>query len=106
MAYVLDKSLSLRLGRPSTIQDYDITVPYPSSDDPRRALITDFLRVWVVASKIQGQIYELLYCPEAIAQALSVRQSRVQLLVHRLEELEDMTQKEAVRNSNPDQIVL
>ncbi|GAB1321099.1 Zn(2)-C6 fungal-type domain-containing protein [Madurella fahalii] len=95
VTYVLDKSLSLRLGRPPTIQDYDITVPYPSSDDPERALITDFLRLWVIASKIQGQIYELLYCPEAIAQPLSVRQSRVQLLVHQLEELETMTQETA-----------
>lgn len=95
--YIFDKSLSLRLGRAPTIQDYDITVPYPSSDDPDREAVTELLRLWVVASKIQGQIYELLYCPEALAQPAPVRQSRVQILVSRLEELDALTLEAVVR---------
>ncbi|KXH67887.1 fungal specific transcription factor, partial [Colletotrichum salicis] len=47
--YFIDKSLSLRLGRPSTIQDYDVTAPYPSS-----------------ASKMHGALMSY-FCPETIA---------------------------------------
>jgi hypothetical protein len=60
-----------------------------------------FCHLWVAASKIQGQIYELLYCPEAIAQPVSVRQSRVQLLVSRLDDLDILTCEICVRDANP-----
>lgn len=89
--YILEKGLSLRLGRCSTIQDYDITVPYPASDDPRRTAICDFTTTWAKAAKIQGEIYERLYCPEAVAQSDAVRRSRMQTLVQSLEELEAFT---------------
>jgi hypothetical protein len=98
VAFILDKSLSLRLGRSSTIQGYDVTVPEPSSDRPGHSpMITAFFSLWIVGSRIQGQIYELLYCPEAIAQPESVRRSRVELLLQRFEELEKLTDAEAVR---------
>ena len=35
--YFVDKSLSLRLGRPSTIQDWDITLARPSTSEHLRA---------------------------------------------------------------------
>jgi hypothetical protein len=90
VAYILDKSLSLRLGRSSTIQDYDVTTPEPdirSSKTPTTA----FFGLWVIGSRLGGQIYELLYCPEAIAQPESTRRSRVQLLARRLGELDALT---------------
>jgi hypothetical protein len=98
VAFILDKSLSLRLGRSSTIQEYDVTVPEPSIDRPgHNLMITAFFSLWIVGSRLQGQIYELLYCPEAIAQPESVRRSRVELLLQRFEELERLTNAEAVR---------
>lgn len=94
--YTIDKSLSLRLGRSSTIQDYDVTVPDPNSlphEDP----ITSFFDLWVVVSRLQGQIYELLYCPDAIAQPEPVRKSRVQLLIRQLGEIDSLTLDVSVR---------
>ncbi|KAK4039663.1 hypothetical protein C8A01DRAFT_46920 [Parachaetomium inaequale] len=88
--YTMDKSLSLRLGRSSTIQDYDVTVPDPG-DGPGQSPVGSFFGLWVIASRIQGQIYELLYCPDAVAQPEPVRRSRAQLLLVRLGELEALT---------------
>ncbi|KAK0736357.1 hypothetical protein B0T21DRAFT_178670 [Apiosordaria backusii] len=89
--YVVDKNLSLRLGRSSSIQDYDITVPYPSTDDPGNFGITSWFLLWVLSAKIQGQVYEMLYCPEAVAQSENVKRARVKVLVSRLEEVEAKT---------------
>lgn len=90
------------MGRSSTIQDYDVTIPDPQSDCPSQSPITSFFSLWVAASRLQGQIYELLYCPDAIAQPDSVRKSRAQLLIHRLEDLESRTQEETVSDLTPE----
>ncbi len=97
VAYVLDKSLSLRLGRSSTIQEYDVTLPDPRTSGPETSSTAAFFGLWVIGSRIQGQIYELLYCPEAIALPESTRRSRVQLLEHRLGELDSLTHETSVR---------
>ncbi|KAK3301852.1 uncharacterized protein B0T15DRAFT_442060 [Chaetomium strumarium] len=97
VVYLLDKSLTLRLGRSSTIQECDITVPLPSTDDPDQTPIAIFFSLWVLSSRLQGQIYELLYCPAAIAQPESVRKSRVQLLEQQLAELGALTDKETAK---------
>lgn len=97
MVYSLDKSLSLRLGRSSTIQDSDVTITVPCDDGTRQSLMVSFVRIWVIESRIQGQIYELLYCPEAIGQSEVVRKSRAQLLLSRLDELETLVQEVLVR---------
>ena len=94
--YIVDKSLSLRLGRSSTIQDYDVTVPYPDTDDPGWTGLTSCFVLWVMAAKIQGQIYEMLYCPEAMTQPEEVRKARVEILAKRLEDLEADTNALAV----------
>ena len=97
IAYVLDKSLSLRLGRSSTIQDYDVTVPDARINSLDKSPTAAFFGLWVVASRLQGQIYELLYCPDAISQPELSRRSRVQLLLHRLGELDSLTHEATVR---------
>ncbi|KAK4164052.1 putative transcriptional regulatory protein [Cladorrhinum sp. PSN259] len=94
--YIVDKSLSLRLGRSSTIQDYDVTLPYPSYDDPGTTGLTSCFVLWCMAAKVQGQIYELLYCPEVMIQSEEVRRSRVDVLVQRLDELENRTEELSV----------
>jgi hypothetical protein len=96
IVYTMDKSLSLRLGRSSTIQDYDVTLPDPHSI-PHQNPITSFFDLWVIVSRLQGQIYELLYCPAAIAQPEPVRRSRVELLIHQLGELDSLTSEVSVR---------
>ncbi|KAK3296563.1 uncharacterized protein B0H64DRAFT_374636 [Chaetomium fimeti] len=98
--YTIDKSLALRLGRSSTIQDYDVTVPDPGADASPGASeypIACFFGLWVIASRIHGQIYELLYCPDAIAQPDPIRKSRAQLLLDQLGELDASTRDTAAK---------
>ncbi|KAI0882423.1 uncharacterized protein GGS22DRAFT_43903 [Annulohypoxylon maeteangense] len=91
--YFLDKSLSLRLGRASTIPDWDITTHRPSISDPHKEPAVAYFVLWVEAARCQGNIYELLYSPDAVAQPDDVRQSRAQLLVNNLQTLEQATQE-------------
>jgi hypothetical protein len=105
VVYTLDKSLTLRLGRSSTIQECDITVPTPSTDSEGTP-VANFFYLWVLGSRLQGQIYELLYCPDAIAQPESVRKSRVQVLEQELAELAALTDKETVGNLPTQHITL
>lgn len=86
--YIADKGLALRLGRASTVQDYDVTVPYPASEGRSSNPIAMFLRGWVLVAHVQGQIYERLYCPEAIGLSEGVRYERVQALAGELREIE------------------
>ncbi|KAK4448419.1 fungal-specific transcription factor domain-containing protein [Podospora aff. communis PSN243] len=95
--YLLDRSLCLRLGRSSSIQDYDITVPYPSGTVPHRIAIAEFMKLWIKGSQIQGLIYERLYSPEAVRQTEVVRRARMQSLVQQLKELEDSTNEVIAR---------
>lgn len=82
--YVLDKGLSLRLGRPSVIQDYDITVPIPTASIDRHPAIEHCLLTWIKVSRCQGRVYELLYSPAALAQDDGIRTARAQALADEL----------------------
>ncbi|KAF6803625.1 fungal specific transcription factor domain-containing protein [Colletotrichum sojae] len=86
--YYIDKSLSLRLGRPSTIPDWHVTMPEPSLKEPLEDPMLPWFVIWIRTSKIQGQIYELLYSPASMAQAYHVRQTRVHELVSMLHDVE------------------
>lgn len=88
--YSIHQGLCLRLGRCSTIQDYDITIPYPSRTEPHRQPICAYSTLWIRAAKLQGEIYERLYCPDAIAQSENVRRSRLDALVRSSDELESL----------------
>ncbi|KAH8881491.1 hypothetical protein GQ53DRAFT_799192 [Thozetella sp. PMI_491] len=66
MTYALDKGLALRLGRPSLLQDYDITLsrtlePFAEFDDQRQTV-----QNWIVHAQVQGRVYEELYSPAAL----------------------------------------
>lgn len=96
--YFLDKSLSLRLGRASTIADWDITTHRPSTSDLHKAPVMAYFVLWVEAARCQGNIYQMLYSPEAVTQPDHIRQSRAQLLVDNLRALEQATQETNVGN--------
>lgn len=85
--YFLDKSLSLRLGRSSTIPDWDISVPPPGTSDANSQPLIDYFVLWIRSARCQGKIYELLYSPDATSQPEPVRQNRVQSLVREMEVL-------------------
>lgn len=88
--YVMDKGMSLRLGRASTIQDWDVTIPLPEctpggqASDPEPAPL---LAMGVKIARCQGNIYELLYSPASGALPDHIRHSRVQVLENQLGEV-------------------
>ena len=70
--YMMDKTLSLRLGRASIIQDWDMSLPYPNIDSDHArfgSLVqqgqkgTEMLLYWIKVAQIQGQAYEKLFSP-------------------------------------------
>ncbi|KAL0932879.1 fungal specific transcription factor domain-containing protein [Colletotrichum truncatum] len=91
--YCMDKALSLRLGRASTIPDWHITMPYPSLKEPVEDPIMPYYVFWIQTAKCQGMIYEMLYSPESMAQPYHVRQTRVHELVSMLHDIETKIQE-------------
>ena len=71
--YCLDKPLALRLGRASTIQDYDISLPWKIELEGIAEPWERVYQLWIKLSRIQGQIYEQLYSPAALCQGESER---------------------------------
>ncbi|BDD58791.1 hypothetical protein MAP00_004041 [Monascus purpureus] len=78
--YCLNKALSLRLGRASVIQDYDISLPSENEDltaaGPWRAVVP----LWIRLAMIQGKVYELLYSPAALCQSEGERVAHAERL--------------------------
>ncbi|KAK2025540.1 fungal-specific transcription factor domain-containing protein [Colletotrichum zoysiae] len=91
--YYIEKSLSLRLGRASTIPDWHITMPLPTVKEQMASPILPYLVLWIKTAKCQGQIYEKLYSPDSIKQPYHVRQTRIHELVSSLHEIEMRTQE-------------
>lgn len=67
MIYMFDKTLSLRLGRASVIQDWDISLPFllAGEQPTSRPDGSQMLAYWIKVARVQGQIYEKLFCPAA-----------------------------------------
>ncbi|KAF2738010.1 hypothetical protein EJ04DRAFT_80761 [Polyplosphaeria fusca] len=71
--YIMEKGLSLRLGRPSHLRDEEITLSFDSG--PRD----------VRASRIQGKVYEQLYSPFGLSLREAERARIAQSLVEELQ---------------------
>lgn len=95
--YFIDKSLSLRLGRASTIQDWDVTVPLLTSNPPNATPLSAFICLWVATARCQGHIYELLYSPDSMTQSDDVRRFRAQKLVNDLKDISRRSKELSVR---------
>lgn len=88
--YIVDKGLSLRLGRTSTIRDWDVTIPLPETtpeDQASDQVPASFLELGVKIARCQGDIHELLYSSTSLALPDHVRHSRVQILESQLGEI-------------------
>ena len=66
LVYTHDKIISLRLGRASTIQDYDIDLPISTMGEYGVPPLGLVMQYWLEVTRIQGQVYELLYSPAAL----------------------------------------
>ncbi|KAJ5620793.1 transcriptional regulator family: Fungal Specific TF [Penicillium lagena] len=83
--YVIIKALSLRLGRASTLQDWDISLPMTfdhfDNPEPWKTIWT----LWVKTAIVQGKIYELVYSPAALNQPESERVSHANRLASEMQ---------------------
>ncbi|KAF1954350.1 hypothetical protein CC80DRAFT_476084 [Byssothecium circinans] len=80
--YMIDKTLSLRLGRASVIQDWDMSLPYPSMDDDHArfgSLVqmgvkrSSMSLYWIKVAQTQGKVYENLFSPAAFCKSREER---------------------------------
>ncbi|KAI0894360.1 fungal-specific transcription factor domain-containing protein [Annulohypoxylon nitens] len=78
--YMLDKGLSLRLGRASILQDYDISLPHIAPEAKAAYPGTEVMTLWIKHAQIQGRIYERLYSPGALRQSEMYRVEQVGIL--------------------------
>ncbi|KAL5693630.1 hypothetical protein EMGR_004630 [Emarellia grisea] len=101
--YCLDKSLSLRLGRASSIQDFDIIITIPEDlggprvDEPWRTMY----HLWVKTAEIQGKVYEQLYSPAALSRPERERLFCARQLASEMEVAVMEPFKELERSSRP-----
>jgi hypothetical protein len=90
-AYMLDKGLSLRMGRASLLQDYDISLPQRVERAYAPWPGSEVLTMWVRHSGTQGRIYEKLYSPAALVQGEEARVQSVRSVAAELHALVDET---------------
>ncbi|PGH27088.1 hypothetical protein AJ80_01275 [Polytolypa hystricis UAMH7299] len=84
--YILDKDLTLCLGRTSAFQDYDIAVELPKpSPNPKHRPWSYLYTSWISYSRIVGQIYERLYSVRAQSESGDVRARHVTELASEVE---------------------
>ncbi|KAH6629575.1 hypothetical protein C7974DRAFT_413361 [Boeremia exigua] len=78
LIYTYDKQLSLRLGRASVIQDWDMSLPLiTASPSPAAEALgaSQMIIYWVKVAKVQGQTYERLFSPAAFLRSPAERLS-------------------------------
>ncbi|KAF4764121.1 hypothetical protein HAV15_001652 [Penicillium sp. str.  len=85
--YALEKAVSLRLGRSSTIRDHDITVPRLLLDRNMTSLLHNRLPDWIEVASLYGRVYDNIYSPSALSQPPSLRESRTRALAAELERI-------------------
>ena len=90
--YIVEKSLCLRLGRASNLQDHDISLPRDQMPKISNSVVSqtwsEMMVLWVQFAYIQGQAYEQLYCPAALQLDIVERKMRAGDLSRRMVELE------------------
>jgi hypothetical protein len=81
--YMFEKQLSLRLGRVSRIQDWDVSLPLLAVREasPNGFKGDDMLIYWVKVAKVSGQIYEKLFSPAAFRRSFEERSRTAAALV-------------------------
>ena len=81
LVYAFDKNMSLMLGRPSYMQDFDIDVPYPElSSDPAIRPWDEAFTFTVRLSQIEGEIFNMLYSAAAKKISQFERLARIERL--------------------------
>ncbi|EXA32987.1 hypothetical protein FOVG_15795 [Fusarium oxysporum f. sp. pisi HDV247] len=89
LTYLLDKGLSLRLGRPAVIHDDEITLPerFDKADVPSGW--RDLLTQWIRHSRLVGRAYQDLYSPSALRKSTQERGECARNLIAALKRIMD-----------------
>jgi hypothetical protein len=83
--YALDKGLSLRLGRTSVLQDYDISTTftaYPA--EPELHCWHEIALSWTEFARFQGRVYTELYTVASINSSPQIREEQARKLAAEL----------------------
>lgn len=81
-----DKSLSLRLGRPSTIRDSEFTLQRAGLDYNNPVFhVATILPKWIDWALLQGRVYDDVFSPLALMQPESIRASRARALASEMQ---------------------
>ncbi|KAJ0418637.1 hypothetical protein BJY00DRAFT_314788 [Aspergillus carlsbadensis] len=83
--YVFEKAVALRLRKPSTIRDQDITVSRLALDRKTSSLAYNRLPDCIDVAALYGRLYDDLYSPKALAQPNSARAFRAEALASEFE---------------------
>ncbi|CZT24391.1 uncharacterized protein RCC_10116 [Ramularia collo-cygni] len=96
--YIMDKGLSLRLGRVSNLNDCDIDVATTFTSDPQSDLagVVQYFVLSIAVARIQGKVYERLYSAASLAVAPHECEARVFELVEELSVLQDLLTKSRI----------
>ena len=82
--YCIERGMALNFGRASSIQDWDIQSDRPRYPEEIKILWGPLFSLWFDFAKIQGEIYEQLYCARAQKQAIEVKAELARGLAVRL----------------------
>jgi len=77
--------LSLRLGRASVIQEYDIGLPSPFDTFIGKGVWSTVCALWTKQAMIENKIYTLLYSPAALSQPENERVAHARRLAAELQ---------------------
>jgi hypothetical protein len=90
MIVIMDKSLSLRLGRASSIRDGDFTLEKTmdlTQDDVSAFSYMTLLPKWIDLALLQGQAYDDIFSPRALQQPEGIRVARARALATDLQKV-------------------
>ncbi|OAG42549.1 hypothetical protein AYO21_03134 [Fonsecaea monophora] len=85
--YMMDKGLSLRFGRASVMQDWDISTPRRFHTGARTGPWTEAINLWIKTGSAPGETYQHLYSPAALALQPGQRIETARLLVAKIKQV-------------------
>lgn len=85
--YMLDKGLSLRFGRTSIMQDWDISMPRHFGNSDLAGPWKNIINGWIRTGSILGETYEHLYSPTALVRQTEQRIETARSLVEKMKQL-------------------
>lgn len=84
-AYTILNMMSLRLGRASVVQDYDIGIPSAFETFAENGTWGTICALWSKQATIQNKVYAMLYSPAALNQSERERVSHARRLAAELQ---------------------